>query len=125
MIPASKRLHAIRVSNDGMVYAADREHRRVQVFGLDGTFVGQVVTPDAPFARNLALSADPEQQFLYVGGDGGIVVVDRATLEILGTLRPEGILGTGHHIATDSQGNLYLAATGAGMQKLTFTGMPE
>ena len=83
-------LHAIRVSNDGMVYAADREHRRVQVFGLDGTFVGQVVTPDAPFARNLALSADPEQQFLYVGGDGGIVVVDRATLEILGTLRPEG-----------------------------------
>ena len=116
-------LHAIRVSHDGMVYAADREHRRVQVFTLDGMFVGQVVTTDAPFARNLALSADPEQQFLYVGGDDGIVVVDRATLEILGTLRPDGILGTGHHIATDSQGNLYLAATGAGMQKLTLKGM--
>ena len=116
-------VHAIRVSNDGMVYAADREHRRVQVFTLDGAFVGQVVTTDAPFARNLALSADPEQQFLYVGGDDGIVVVDRATLEILGTLRPEGILGTGHHIATDSQGNLYVAATGAGMQKLTLKGM--
>ena len=116
-------LHAIRVSDDGLVYAADREHRRVQVFDLDGTFVGQVITPDAPFARNLALSADPEQQFLYVGGDDGIVVVERATLEILGTLRPEGILGTGHHIATDSQGNLYLAATGMGLQKLTFRGM--
>ena len=116
-------LHAIRVSDDGMVYAADREHRRVQVFDLDGTFVGQVITPDAPFARNLALSADPVQQFLYVGGDDGIVVVERATLEILGTLRPEGILGTGHHIATDSQGNLYLAATGMGLQKLTFRGM--
>ena len=116
-------LHAIRVSNDGTVYAADREHRRVQVFTLDGTFVQQVVTTDAPFARDLALSPDPEQQFLYVGGDDGIVVVDRATLEILGTVRPQGILGTGHHIATDSQGNLYLAATGAGMQKLTFMGM--
>ena len=116
-------LHAIRVSNDGIVYAADRENRRVQAFTLDGTFVGQVITPDAPFARNLALSADPAQQFLYVGGNDGIVVVDRATLEILGTLRPEGILGTGHHIATDSRGNLYLAATGAGMQKLTFRGM--
>ena len=116
-------VHAIRVSNDGMVYAADREYRRVQVFTLDGAFVGQVVTTDAPFARNLALSADPEQHFLYVGGDDGIVVVDRATLEILGTLRPEGILGTGHHIATDSQGNLYVAATGAGMQKLTLKGM--
>ena len=116
-------LHAIRVSNDGTVYAADREHRRVQVFTLDGTFVQQVVTTDAPFARDLALSPDPEQQFLYVGGDDGIVVVDRATLEILGTVRPQGILGTGHHIATDSKGNLYLAATGAGMQKLTFMGM--
>ena len=118
-------LHAIRVSNDGMVYAADREHRRVQVFTLGGTFVDQVITPDAPFARNLALSADPEQQFLYVGGNDGIVVVDRATLEILGTVRPEGILGAGHHIETDSQGNLYVAATGAGMQKLTFRGMSE
>ena len=116
-------LHAIRVSNDGLVYAADREHRRVQVFTLGGAFVSQVVTPDAPFARNLALSPDAEQQFLYVGGDDGIVVVDRATLEMLGTVRPEGTLGTGHHIATDSRGNLYLAATGAGMQKLTFRGM--
>ena len=116
-------VHAIRVSNDGMVYAADREYRRVQAFTLDGTFVRQVVMTGAPFARDLALSADPEQQFLYVGGDDGIVVVDRATLEVLGTVRPEGILGTGHHIATDSQGNLYVAATGAGMQKLTFKGM--
>ena len=116
-------LHALRVSNDGMVYAADREHRRVQVFTLGGAFVGQVITPDAPFARNLTLSPDAEQRFLYVGGDDGIVVVDRASLEILGTVRPEGILGAGHHIAADSQGNLYLAATGAGMQKLTFRGM--
>ena len=121
--PSFNVLHALRVSHDGMVYAADRENRRVQVFTLDGTFVEQVITPDAPFARNLALSHDPEQQFLYVGADAGIAVVDRATLEILGTIRPEGILGAGHHIATDSRGNLYVAATGAGMQKLTFRGM--
>ena len=58
-----------------------------------------------------------------MGGDDGIVVVDRATLDILGTVHSAGILGAGHHIATDSQGNLYVAATGAGMQKLTFRGM--
>ena len=52
-------LHAIRVSNDGLVYAADREHRRVQVFTLGGAFMSQVITPDAPFARNLALSPRP------------------------------------------------------------------
>lgn len=118
-------LHAIRVANDGTVYVADREYRRVQMFTQDGTFVKQVVRADAPFARNLALSPDPEQRFLYVGGGDGIVVVDRQTLEILGTVQPQGILGGGHQIATDSKGNLYIAATGAGMQKLTFTGMSQ
>ena len=116
-------LHAIQVANDGMVYVADREYRRVQLFTQDGTFVKQLVKTDVPFARNVALSTDPDQQFLYVGGADGIFVVDRKTLEVLGTVRPQGILGAGHQIATDSKGNLYLAATGAGMQKLTFEGM--
>ena len=118
-------LHAIQVAEDGLVYVADREYRRVQVFTQDGTFVKQVVRTDAPFARNLVLSADPEQRFLYVGGGDGIVVVDRKTLEILGTVQPQRILGGGHQIATDSTGNLYIAATGAGMQKLTFQGMSQ
>ena len=33
-----------------------------------------------------------------------------------------GFLGGGHHIATDSRGNLYVAATGRGMQKLVLKG---
>ena len=118
-------LHAIQVAHDGLVYVADREYRRVQVFTQDGTFVKQVVRTDAPFARNLVLSADPEQPFLYVGGGDGIVVVDRKTLDILGMVQPQGILGGGHQTATDSKGNLYIAATGAGMQKLTFKGMSQ
>ena len=118
-------LHAIQVAHDGLVYVADREYRRVQVFTQEGTFVTQLVRTDASFARNLVLSADSEQQFLYVGGGDGIVVVDRKTLEILGMVQPQGILGAGHQIATDSKGNLYIAATGAGMQKLTFKGMSQ
>jgi hypothetical protein len=39
------------------------------------------------------------------------------------TIQPSGILGPGHHIATDSKGNIYLAQTTAGMQKLVFKGM--
>jgi len=115
-------VHAIRVSNDGMVYVADRENRRVQVFTLDGDYVDQIAWGEARFARNLALSPDPEQQFLYVGGGGGIMVLDRRTLEILTTIEGEGMIGSGHHIRTDSQGNLYIAATGAGYQRLIFTG---
>ena len=33
------------------------------------------------------------------------------------------MIGGGHHIATDSKGNIYIAQTTAGMQKLTFKGM--
>ena len=31
--------------------------------------------------------------------------------------------GGGHHIATDSKGNIYIAGTTMGLQKLTFKGM--
>jgi len=114
--------HAIRVAKDGMVYLADRENRRVQIFTNEGKFVTQLIRANATFARNLALSADPEQQFLYVGADKGITVVDRKTLDVVGTIEPPGILGPGHHIATDSKGNIYLAQTTRGVQKLVFKG---
>jgi hypothetical protein len=115
--------HAIRVAKDGTVYLADRENRRLQVFTNDGKFVKQLIRTGTPFARNLALSADPEQRFLYVGADKGLAVVDRKTLEVVGTVEPAGILGAGHHVATDSKGNIYLAQTNRGMQKLVLKGM--
>jgi DNA-binding beta-propeller fold protein YncE len=121
--PQLSIVHAIRVAKDGTVYVADREYRRVQMFTKDGKFVKQLVRNSAPFARNLALSPDANQQFLYVGGGDGIFIVDRKTLEIVGNVQPQGILGAGHQIATDSKGNLYIAQTTAGMQKLTFKGM--
>jgi hypothetical protein len=105
------------------VYVADRENRRVQMFTSEGKFIKQFVRHNAPFARNLALSPDPEQRFLYVGGGVDIVVMDRRTLEIVDVIGGPGFLGGGHQIATDAKGNLYVAATGRGLQKLTFKGM--
>ena len=116
-------VHAIRVADDGTVYVADRENRRVQMFTTDGRFVKQLLRGSAPFARNLALSPDPEQQFLYVGGGNDIVVVNRKTLEIVTTIQGKGMLGGGHQIATDSKGDIYVAATTRGLQKLVFKGM--
>jgi DNA-binding beta-propeller fold protein YncE len=116
-------VHAIRVTRDGMVYVADRENRRVQAFRSDGTFVKELVKSDTGFARNLALSPDAEQRFLYVGNGDDIVIVDRATLAVAGAIAVPGMIGGGHLIATDSNGNLYIAQTAAGMQKLTFKGM--
>lgn len=116
-------VHAIRVANDGMVYVADRENRRLQMFTSDGKFVKQLIRTGTRFARDLAFSPDREQQLLYVGGDKGIVVVDRKTLEVIGAVQVPGQLGPGHHITTDSKGNIYIAQTAAGLQKLTFKGM--
>jgi hypothetical protein len=116
-------VHAIRVAKDGTVYVADREYRRVQMFTKDGKFLKQLVRTDIPFARDLALSHDADQQFLFVGGGKGVFVLDRKTLEIVGNIQPTGMIGPGHEIAVDSKGNLYLAQTTAGMQKLVFKGM--
>jgi DNA-binding beta-propeller fold protein YncE len=111
-------VHAIRVAKDGTVYVADREYRRVQMFSKDGKFLKQLVRTDIPFARDLALSPDANQQYLYVGGGNGIFILDRKTLEIVGNIQPNGIIGPGHQIAVDSKGNIYIAQTTAGMQKL-------
>jgi len=114
-------VHAIRVSTDGIVYVADRENRRVQSFTLEGKFIKQLVRGSEPFARSLALSRDKDQQFLYVGGGTNIVVVNRKTLEVVTTIG-SGLSNT-HEIETDSKGNLYVAQTARGLQKLTFKGI--
>jgi hypothetical protein len=115
-------VHAIRVATDGMVYVADRENRRLQMFTNDGKFVKQLVMTNTPFARDLALSPDRDQRHLYVGGGKGIFVLDRKTLDVIGIVQVPGQLGPGHHIATDAKGNIYIAQTGAGLQKLVFKG---
>ena len=116
-------VHAIRVSNDGMVYVADRENRRVQVFTVEGKYVTQILKGDVPFARDLALSPDAPQQFLYVGAGSEIDVLDRKTLKFVETIKGEGVVGGGHHMMVDLKGNLYTAQTTRGLQKLTYMGM--
>jgi mannose-6-phosphate isomerase-like protein (cupin superfamily) len=116
-------VHAIRLSKDGIVYVADRENRRVQSFTTEGKFLKQIVKTDTQFARDLAFSADPDQQFLYVGNGNDIVIVDRKAMQIVGSIKLPGQIGGGHHIATDSKGNIYIAGTTMGLQKLTFKGM--
>src|SRR4029078_574914 len=112
-----------RMWHDGSLYMADRENRRVQSFTTDGKFLKQIVKTDTQFARDLAFSPDADQQFLYVGDGKDIVIVDRKAMQVVGSSKLPGQIGGGHHIATDSKGNIYIAGTTMGLQKLTFKGM--
>ena len=109
-------LHSVKVSNDQLVYAADRTNGRVQVFTLEGKYIQQLFTGGSP--GGLALSPDPQQQYLYVGDGARILVVDRKSLRILGAdqFGPRGAVST-HLIAIDSKGNIYTTELDRGTHK--------
>jgi len=110
-------VHAIRVSNDGMVYVADRENKRVQVFTTDGQFRHEIIVGSDDMTRSaagLAFSPDRAQQYLYVANiNNAIHILDRKSLTVLDSFGKGGTapgeFGTVHEIATDSKGNLYTA----------------
>ena len=117
-------VHAVKVSNDGLVYVADRGGRRVQVFTTEGKYVTQVFigrechAPDCgngTTAAGVAFSPDAEQRFLYIANrsQAQVMIFSRKTLEFLDSFgqwgSAPGQFGTLHHLSIDSKGNLYTA----------------
>lgn len=128
-------VHAVKISNDGLVYVADRSNRRVQIFTPDGKYVNQVFInragPGTGSAAGLGFSPDAQQQFLYVSdlGNSHMAVLNRKTLHVLYQF---GVRGTKpgdfqapHHLAVDSKGNLYTAEVNPGnrAQRFVFKGL--
>ena len=122
--PQFSTVHGVKVSNDGLVYVADRGGKRVQVFTTDGKFLNQVWIDrwclsigggcgNGQTAASVAFSADPAQRFLYVASrsPARIWVLDRKTLQLLDSFGRPGIapgeFDVLHHMTTDSKGNLY------------------
>ena len=112
-------VHAVSISGDGLIYVADREFARLQIFDIDGGFVEQVFMPDNAGPGDVAFSADPSQEFMYVAAGSRTFVMERRSLEVLYWFE-----GSGHHIATDAEGNLYTAETGQRRaRKFVFMGL--
>src|SRR5688572_25979286 len=117
--PQFNLVHDVRVSNDDMVYVADRNNNRIQIFTLDGKFQKEVFIARDTSTSNgtvysLAFSVDSAQRFLYVAdaGNGRIRILNRQTMEVIGSLgrwgRQPGQFMVPHDIAVDSKGNLYV-----------------
>jgi sugar lactone lactonase YvrE len=138
-------VHGVKVSNDGLVYVADRGTKRVQVFTIDGKYITQVWIDrwcESPRGTNLmcgsgdtaasvAFSADPAQRFLYVASrsPARVWVYDRKTLQPLDSFGRPGVAPGEfyvlHHMTTDSKGNLYTSEVedGRRIQKWVFKGL--
>ena len=117
--PQFNLVHDVRVSNDDLVYVADRNNNRIQIFSLDGKFIKEVFIARDTSTSNgtvysLAFSVDAAQRFLYVAdaGNGRIRILNRQTMEVLGSIgrwgRQPGQFMVPHDIAVDSKGNLYV-----------------
>ncbi len=128
-------VHGIAVSNDGIVYVADRSARRLQLFAPDGKYLDEMFLnragPNQGSVSGIAFSPDAAQKYMYLSdyGNSHIAVVERKTLKVLyqfgvRNAEPGNFQGV-HHIAVDSRGNLYTAevAPGARAQKFLFKGM--
>jgi hypothetical protein len=131
-------VHGVLVSNDDLVYVADRTNNRFQVFQLDGTFVKEVfmtrnTLQNEGTVHNFATSPDQDQRFLYVvdGSNKAIRVLNRQTLEQVASIG--GHAGHNareffhvHSLAgADTKGNLYIGEVNEGQRyyKYAFKGM--
>ena len=118
-------VHSVRVSDDGFVYVADREHSRIQRFTLGGDFIDEFNGQGGRIG-SLGFSPDDNQQFLYAGEEGqGILIINRQTMSLVSTVNPEGVDGPNHHMAVDSMNNIYRAGLFGGISKLEFSGMSD
>jgi DNA-binding beta-propeller fold protein YncE len=129
-------VHALRISNDDLVYVGDRRNNRIQVFKPDGAYLKEAyverkTTGEEGTTFDFAFSPDSQQQFIYIpdGTNKKVQILNRQTLEVVGYFGGHGGHGAAqffhiHSIATDSKGNIYLGESfGKRALKWSYKGM--
>jgi hypothetical protein len=124
-------VHAVHISQDGLVYVCDRINDRIQIFTKEGKFVKEFfLRPETlgnGSAYDLAFSRDAAQKYLLVAdGENNVIwTLLRSDGSVQGTTGHAGRnAGQFHHvhaIVSDSKGNLYTGEveTGRRIQKFT------
>ena len=107
----------LNISNDGLVYAADRNANRIQVTTKQGKFVKEFIlapnTGEGGSTGGVAFSPDKAQRFLYISDltNNCIWFINRGDGKVIGKMGSAGQNGGQffglHMIAVDSKGNIY------------------
>jgi hypothetical protein len=117
-MPKEFRGHlTLNISNDGLIYAADRMANRIQVTTKQGKFVKEFIlapsTGQGGSTGGVAYSPDKAQRFLFISDltNNHIWFLNRDDGEVvgqMGTMSQNGGQFMGlHMIAVDSKGNIY------------------
>jgi DNA-binding beta-propeller fold protein YncE len=101
--------HSVVVDAKGLVYVADRQNRRVQIFDLDGNYVK--AWPFAGLPCGLAIARDG-QMYLVSGFAGQILKLDANGKALAATGQPGkalGQFGEAHYLTFGPKDDIYVA----------------
>lgn len=101
--------HSIVIDEDDLIYVADRENRRIQIFDTDGNFVKGWLY----YGMACGLELHGDRIYMTTGFDGQVAVIDKATGDVLGVagMPGEGLgeYGEAHLLAVSDDGSVYVA----------------
>jgi hypothetical protein len=124
-MPKEFRGHlTLNFSNDGLVYAADRNANRIHVTTTDGKFLKEFIlapaTGEGGSTGGVAFSPDKQQKYLFISDltNNHIWFLNRDDGKVVGQMGSMGENGGQwfglHMIAVDSKGNIYTGEVFAG-----------
>ena len=103
--------HSIVVDAEGLVYVADRQNRRVQIFDADGSYISERLYRGLPCG--LFITED-QQMYMVSGFSGEILQLDADGKPIGATGQPGsglGEFGEAHYMTIAENGDIYVADT--------------
>jgi len=114
----------IGLSNDGLVYVADRRGDRIQVLTKEGKFIKEFPlarwTLNRGSAGGVEFSADPQERYLIVPdiSNNTVWILNREDGKVVGRVGSPGNNGGQFHglhmLSVDSKGNIYTGEVQAG-----------
>jgi sugar lactone lactonase YvrE len=105
--------HGIAIDAKGLLWVADRENQRIQIFRQDGTFVRQI------HYKGLPCGLDIGRKYIYmVNGFAGQLVKMDLEGKVLGAMgkpgKGAGEFGEAHMLAVSGKGEIFVADAGNG-----------